>query len=130
MGSTQTAEEPHLLFVLVEVGDGRPGNNPSHAVSDQVDDDVFLLVLLQVIRYILLNLITQIFAHFLDIPISIFFIASGDEIVSVRQLQLYPSFDEVHIVAGSLIPVAEDDEHVLLGILIFAGLGKDLLILL
>lgn len=113
--------------VLFEMGQSRPSNDAAHTMANEIDDDIFLLVLLHIIADVTLYFIGYLFAHGSDIAFSVVLVRFGDEEIGVGDLLQDPTLNEVHIVGRALEAVAEDDEHMPLGVLKLAALNRDLL---
>lgn len=84
------------------------GNDASHAVTDKVYNHFFLI---QIGSDVIFYLVSELFAHFLDIAFGIILIFSWKKIIGQGQLRLDPFLDYRHIVRTSLKSVTHDDEH-------------------
>lgn len=110
------------------MGECSPRDDATHAVSDKIDDNILLLVFLHIVTDIVFNFFCYLLAHDSDVSLGVVLVWLGDEEICVWDLLHYPSFDQVHVVGRALETVAEDYEHVLLGVLEFAAFGGDLLL--
>lgn len=84
------------------------GNDASHAVTDKVYNHFFLI---QISSDVIFYLVSELFAHFLDISFGVILIFPWKKIISQGQLRLDPFLDYRHIIRTSLKPVTHDDEH-------------------
>jgi len=112
VGGAQREIKAELVGVVLQIGEGSPGDDASHGMAHHVDDYVplFLDKPIQVRLY----LVCQLLAHDLDVPCGICLVAGSTEEHGNWQHTKQLPTNNLHVVAAGLETMNQDHKHVAL----------------